>query len=87
MNSASHWPAVGHGLAHLPGQRLGEFRVGLSAEGVVNGGERQAKGYEGSDGEDLPVIEPGVGSARMSAGVVALGSLATFRAHPAMTFS
>jgi integrase len=39
--SGSYRPAVGHGLAHLLGQGLGELRVGLSSEGVVNGGERQ----------------------------------------------
>ena len=39
--SGSYRPTVGHGIAHLLGQGLGELRVGLSAEGVVNGGERQ----------------------------------------------
>ena len=52
--------AVGHGLAGLLGQRLGELRVGLGAEGVVDRGERQAKGYEGGDGEDVPVVKPGI---------------------------
>jgi hypothetical protein len=32
----SYRPAVGDGLAHLPGQGLGELRVGLSAERVVD---------------------------------------------------
>src|SRR5690242_10130651 len=57
--SGSYRPAVGHGLAHLLGQGLGELRVGLSAERVVDRGERQAKGHEGGDGEDLSVIEAG----------------------------
>jgi hypothetical protein len=34
--------------------------VGLSAESVVDRKKRQAKGHEGGDGEDLPVIEPGI---------------------------
>jgi hypothetical protein len=36
------------------------LRVGLSAERVVDRGKCQAKGHEGGDGEDLPVIEPGI---------------------------
>src|ERR1700735_952583 len=56
----SYRSAVGHGLAYLLGQTLGKFRVGLSAERVVDRRERQAKGHEGGDGENLLVAEPGV---------------------------
>ena len=34
------------------------MRIGLSAQRVVDRGERKAKSHEGSDGEDLTVIEP-----------------------------
>ena len=58
--SGSYRPAVGHRVADLRRQGLGELRVGLSAEGVVDRGVRQAEGYEGGNGEDLPVVEPGI---------------------------
>jgi len=44
-------PAVSHSLADHWGQRLGELRVGLSAERVIDRGECQAKGHESGDGE------------------------------------
>jgi hypothetical protein len=58
--SLSWRAAVGDGVAYLRGQGLGELRLRLAAERVVDRGERQAKGDEGGDGEDLPVIEPAV---------------------------
>ena len=36
------------------------MRVGLGTEGVVDRGKRQAESHEAGDGEDLPVIEPGI---------------------------
>ena len=49
--------------------------------------ERPAKGHEGGDREDLPVIEPGVAEHLDVGGRRRVGFLATFRAHTAMTFS
>src|ERR1700689_2943097 len=58
--SGGYRPAEGDGLAYLGRQRLGELCVRLSAECVVDRRERQAKGSENGDGEDLVVVEAGV---------------------------